>query len=149
MIQAHQEFRSRIGFSRGAARRDLRTMREVTFSACQPFEVAWEMQGQGEFTRRATRILAGGIQGLTNAGFQQQVEAAFGPTGRQRPFLDCADGSKALGLLRPLGGGMPAQAMPGAAPQPPGLALAGLPAGTQAGVADLLRSIAALLSQGA
>jgi hypothetical protein len=146
MIQAHREFRSRIGFSRGSARRDLRTMREVTFSACQPFEVAWEMQGQGEFTRRATRILSGGIQGLTNAGFQQQVEAAFGPTGRQRPFLDCADGAKALGLLRPLGGG---QATAGAVPQPPGLTLAGLPAGTQAGVADLLRSIAALLSQGA
>ncbi|HEV7509841.1 MAG TPA: caspase family protein [Thermoanaerobaculia bacterium] len=146
MVEAHRDFRGRLGFSRGLKRGQSLAMREITFSACQPFEVAWEMQGQGEFTRRATRILSAGIQGLTNADFQQRVEAAFGPDGRQHPFLDCASGAKTRGLLLQIGGAA-AETPPGAGPQGLGFPVAaGLPASSQEGVANLLRSIATLLS---
>lgn len=64
-------------------------MREVTFAACRSKEVAWESEGQGEFTRRAHEVLARGTNGLTNAGFLEAVLQAFGPNARQQPQLDC------------------------------------------------------------
>lgn len=105
LAQAHADFRKQRGLSRsGTGARQEEQLREVTFSACQSFQVAMESQGQGEFTRRATRILGAGIEGLTHVAFQQRVEAAFEPGG-QRPFLHCADDAKTRGLLQPLTGG--------------------------------------------
>ena len=98
---AHLQFRGRLGLSR-APHRVEEEMREVTFSACQPHEVAFEVQGQGEFTRRATAALAAGVQGLTHAAFQQRVESAFGPTPRQHPHLHCAPSAEARQLLQTL-----------------------------------------------
>ena len=77
----------RFGFG-GAAQRA--SMREVCFAACQSHEVAWEVQGQGEFTRRAHEVLAArGARGLSNFAFQEAVLRAFGPKARQTPLLDC------------------------------------------------------------
>jgi hypothetical protein len=99
--EAHARFREGLGGSRSATRQESQ-MREVTFSACQPFEVAWEVQGQGEFTRHATRILSSGIQGVSHSDFQRRVEEAFGPAGRQRPFLHCPPGTETRPLLQAL-----------------------------------------------
>lgn len=138
--QAHAEFRKRLGGSRAAGTREQVQMREVTFSACQPFEVAWEAQGQGEFTGKATRILRSGMPGLTHREFQRRVEEAFGPAGRQRPYLHCAPGAESRALLQALtGGGVDSGGGRGGAFQP------GAAAGQQAAVADVLRSIADLL----
>ena len=92
---AHRRFRGggrssggQRGFGPRAAAA-VAAMREVTFSACQSHEVAWEVEGQGEYTRRAHEVLRAGTAGLTNAGFYEAVLRAFGPNARQRPHLDC------------------------------------------------------------
>jgi caspase domain-containing protein/N-acetylmuramoyl-L-alanine amidase-like protein len=90
LLEAHRRFRSgQRGFAGSRAARGGEGMREVTFAACQPEEVAWEMNGQGEFTRRAHEVMRGGTASLTNAGFYEAVMLAFGANPRQRPFLDC------------------------------------------------------------
>ncbi|HET9211738.1 MAG TPA: caspase family protein [Thermoanaerobaculia bacterium] len=145
MEQAHAAFRSKRGL-RGTGSRSVEQMREVTFSACQSFQVAMESQGQGEFTRRATRILSAGIQGMTHEAFQQRVEAAFEPGG-QKPFLHCVDGVRRSGLLQPfsgaLGGGRSLNGGGDASRQGPVV-----PCSNDA-MADLLRSLARMVAPGA
>jgi hypothetical protein len=102
----------------------------VTFTACEPTELAWEKDGRGEFTLRATRLLAAGTAGWTNAELQRQVTAAFGAERRQTPTLDCSPAAQGYPLLQPL----PAQA-----------ATVPIDARTAAG---LLRSLAAALEGG-
>ncbi|MBF0295455.1 MAG: caspase family protein [Magnetococcales bacterium] len=63
----------------------------VVFSACRSDEVALESNGQGDFTLRATRILQGGGDKFTNKALEKRIEAAFGPTPRQHPTLDCPE----------------------------------------------------------
>ena len=93
--QAHRDFRAaagRAGATRGfgASPGQGRPMREITFGACQSHEVAWEVQGQGEFTRRAHDVLAAQHAGvLSNVGFYEAVVRAFGSKARQTPHLDC------------------------------------------------------------
>ena len=92
--QAHREFRASAGraaASRGFGSKPAQgSMREVTFGACQSHEVAWEVQGQGEFTRRAHDVLAANVaNGLSNVGFYESVVRAFGSKARQTPHLDC------------------------------------------------------------
>jgi hypothetical protein len=77
-------------------------MREVVFSACRSVEVAWESNGQGDFTRLATKLLAAGADGMSHLDFQRAVTRAFGATPRQHPVLDCAPSRRAAALL---GGG--------------------------------------------
>jgi hypothetical protein len=75
-------------------------MLEVSFAACQAREVAWENEGQGDFTRRATKILRelrGGRR--TNAQFHQEVLDAFGPGRVQTPDLNCTDALRGAWLL--------------------------------------------------
>lgn len=82
--QAHRSWRSAQGPS-AAVRRALPA--EVAFAACQDHEVAWESAGHGEFTLRATRVLAAAGGRLSPRQLQQQVVAAFGPAPRQQPRL--------------------------------------------------------------
>jgi hypothetical protein len=87
---AHRSFRA--GEPRASGRAGSRNgspMREVTFSACLVHEVALEVDGQGEFTRRAHEVIRKGVAGLTNGSFQDAVLQAFGPGARQQPQLDC------------------------------------------------------------
>ena len=101
-VAAVQEYQSRFGAaSRGNVFGGQELMREVAFAACLPQEVAWEVNGQGEFTRLATTLLAKGM-GMTNDQFQTAVTQAFGATPRQHPGLDCAPAAKTRGLLQPL-----------------------------------------------
>jgi hypothetical protein len=77
-------------------------MREVVFSACESYEVAYESNGQGDFTRNAVAILQRGIQGLNHDAFIQQVKDAFGQAPRQHPILDCAPSRLGAAILQPL-----------------------------------------------
>jgi len=78
-------------------------MRDIKFSACRDDEVAWEIGQSGEFTERAMRIFAAGVQGMSNGEFLNRVLRDFGAGARQRPMLDCAEGVDVLPLLQPLG----------------------------------------------
>ncbi len=101
---AHRRYRAGAPQGRTVPRGPAR-MREVVFAACLSSEKAWESRGQGEFTVRATGILArmgGAMAGLTNADFARLVTQEFGPSPRQQPRLYGNDQAPALGLLAPL-----------------------------------------------
>jgi hypothetical protein len=100
MVQAHKEVR---GAEEPASRpRRAGVPEVVTFTACQPTELAWEKDGRGEFTLRATRLLAAGTAGWSNAEFQRQLTAAFGAERRQTPTLDCSPAAQGYALLQPV-----------------------------------------------
>jgi hypothetical protein len=136
MEAAHRRFRERLGGTRAAPPRTAEAMRQVVFSACRDHEVAFETAGHGDFTLRATRVLAGGIGGLTHEAFQERVHAAFGEGARQHPELDCAPAARSRLLL----------ATAGAAPGADGRAPAAAPAASLAAVADALRAVATALA---
>jgi len=104
MIAAHRQYRQRIGDdrkqSRSLTKRTPEAMREVVFSACQSTEVAWESNGHGEFTLRATSVLQAGLDGLSHEAYLQRILAAFGANPRQRPLVDCAPTRLGGGLLQ-------------------------------------------------
>ena len=98
--RAHKAFRASLGTP--AVERSAEGMAWVNFSACQPHEVAFEQDGHGDFTRYATRVLEAGRGKLTHESFQIKVVEAFGPTPRQRPYLDCTAAARQQGLLAPV-----------------------------------------------
>jgi len=110
IAEAHKRFRlqhrsaPRAPGSGGAQR-----MRDVKFSACMDHQVALESGGNGDFTRRALKVLAAGIQGLSHDEFLRRVLAEFGSGAAQDPMLDCADGARQDMLLQPLAGKRPPQ----------------------------------------
>ena len=115
IVDAHVRFRQQLPSNpRAIGTGGQSLMRDVKFAACLDSEVAWESEGHGEFTLRATRILAAGINGLTNDQFLQRVTADFGVRTRQHPLLDCAPGVDSRPLLQPLA------AASGGAATPPG-----------------------------
>ena len=102
-IAAVQQYQNRFGAtSRGNVLGGAELTRAVAFAACLPQEVALEVNGQGDFTRLATGVLANGLGGMTNEQFQIAVTQAFGSTPRQHPNLDCAAAAKTRGLLQQL-----------------------------------------------
>lgn len=102
MQKAHAAFRVRLPVGRGKRRTSPEEMKNVAFSACLPHESAWESNGHGDFTVRATRILRDGIANVSNDEFGRRIEAAFGAGARQRPLLDCSSSARQRGLLAPL-----------------------------------------------
>jgi hypothetical protein len=136
MIAAHRRYREHLGPQARSAPRPLELMREVVFSACLSGEVAYENGGHGDFTLRATGVLAGGIAGLSHADFQRRVTEAFGPTPAQHPYLECAPPARGRGLLQPVGDRAAVT----------GRAVGAAGAATPAGVADELRALAERLA---
>ena len=106
MVEAHRRFRYGRGGRTQSRSRAPGEMRNVAFSACRSSEVAWESDGQGDFTKRATALLRNVTQknatGLSNKDFAEQVLSAFGSRPRQHPELDCAPEYEVLGLLQPV-----------------------------------------------
>lgn len=103
IAEAHQRFRRQsrdttLAISSGGPQ----GMRDVKFSACLDHQVALESGGNGDFTRRATKVLAAGIQGMSNEEFLRRVLAEFGSAARQAPMLDCADAARQGALIQPL-----------------------------------------------
>jgi hypothetical protein len=101
---AHRDFRSKLASRALPSGRTPDQMKEVLFSACLDSEVAYESNGHGEFTLRATQILGGGVTDMTNEEFQKNVTAAFGSSPRQHPDLDCATTSLSRGILSSFAG---------------------------------------------
>lgn len=108
---AHRRFRAALPETRKALRGPSR-MREVVFSACLSSEVAWESQGQGEFTVRATRVLPRVAGKVTNAEFARLVAHEFGQSPRQQPRLYSSEQAAELTLLAPIQDQALAPAMP-------------------------------------
>ena len=106
-MRAHERFREHTNSTRSlpVGSRvvvDRNALRWVNFSACDATEVAFENNGNGDFTRLATPLLSGAVSHMTHRDFQKAVIAAFGEKRRQTPQLDCADASEATPLLQPL-----------------------------------------------
>ncbi len=59
--------------------------RGVFFGACQPDEVAWESDGQGDFTRIAVPLLAQALAGASNEQYLDRVLAGLGAQRKQTP----------------------------------------------------------------
>ncbi|MEO7160950.1 MAG: caspase family protein [Polaromonas sp.] len=134
IAEAHQRFRMQFRTaSRAVGGGGAQRMRDVKFSACLDHQVALESSGSGDFTRRATKVLAAGIEGMSNDEFLRRVVSEFGSGARQDPMLDCADDARAGAFLQP-----PAAAG-SRAPQTRGAALA-----SRQGDAVLLQAVNAL-----
>lgn len=103
MIEAHRRYRESLGASRSVGKRELESMREVVFSACQSLEVAWESAGHGEFTLHATNLLKTEASALSHDAFIEQVITAFGAKPRQNPLLECATAARSRLLLETIG----------------------------------------------
>ncbi len=151
MIAAHEAFRARIAGSAGrtarafSASRGPAGMREVVFSACRRDEVAFENDGQGDFTRRAIPLLDRSLRG-TNADFRRAVIAAFGPAPSQHPLLDCSPASETQSFLG--GSATPARGMASAVTPSFTESLGVVPGAANAPLARLLRDIADLIDHG-
>jgi hypothetical protein len=78
---------------------DRTALKWITFSACDPTELAYESQGNGAFTRETVKLLQRGADGLTNGDAQRRIVDAFGPKRAQTPQLDCAPGAEGLFVL--------------------------------------------------
>lgn len=104
MMAQFEERRAAGGATRAApGERGPARMKEITFSACRAEQVAYESDGQGDFTRHAVGVLGSADIGrLTNVGFLARVYRAFGADPRQEPTLDCAPAHRTHGLLHPL-----------------------------------------------
>ncbi|HWC03068.1 MAG TPA: caspase family protein [Methylomirabilota bacterium] len=106
MIDAHRAFRKGRPVGRGRSGRRalggvLPDMREMVFTACRADQVAFESDGQGDFTRLVTELLSDRVPDESYAEFHARILRAFGSGARQEPQLNCADASRALRLLRP------------------------------------------------
>ncbi len=98
LLRNHERFRA--GLSHRSGRRALESAgREVLYAACLPSEVAYESEGQGDFTRIATRLLPSALERISNERFQQQLSEAFGSGARQHPDLTCRPGSRSALFL--------------------------------------------------
>ncbi len=90
MMQAYQ---SKVAARRArGSRAPVRgEQRDVLFSACRSDELAYESNGQGDFSLRMTRLVASGnLRGLSNRDVVERILAAFGQSPRQTPQLHCA-----------------------------------------------------------
>jgi hypothetical protein len=102
--EAHRQFRAQTRSpavpATGSGGRQ--RMRDVKFSACLDHQVALESAGSGDFTLRATKVLARGIDAMSHEQFLGGVLAEFGSGARQAPMLDCTDEARSRPLLQPL-----------------------------------------------
>jgi hypothetical protein len=90
LYKAYIEFRRSFGKLNFTPRRARGLTRNASFAACLDRELAWESNGQGDFTRIAVPLLQQLGQGITNAEFARRVEGGFSSNTRQHPRLDAA-----------------------------------------------------------
>jgi len=106
IAEAHKRFRMQFRVaSRSVSTGGAQRMRDIKFSACMDHQVALESAGSGDFTRRATKVLAVGITGISNDEFLRRVLAEFGRGAHQDPILDCGDAARGGAFLQPLATG--------------------------------------------
>jgi caspase domain-containing protein len=102
---AREEEGGARGLKRSRTRAAIQQTNEVLFTACLSTEVAWESNGQGEFTVRATRLLEERGPAVTNEEFINGIIRAFGPNPRQTPTIACAAALRGKALFAPQGDG--------------------------------------------
>jgi len=74
--------------ARALSRGDVSLPRVIHYAACQDHELAWESDGQGDFTGVAVPALAAAVHSrLTNEQFATQIAAAVGGKQRQHAQL--------------------------------------------------------------
>lgn len=125
--------------------------REVLFAACESHELAWETNGQGDFTRTVAPLLAEHIGKVSNRAFFEKIAATFDAHRQTPSFTALDEHSEALLLSR--GGKADERTDDGgvseAGPDGPAAVLSGLaaPSGSRkdAAVAQILRGLADLI----
>ena len=80
--------------------------KEVLFSACRDIELAYETDGQGDFTRRAVELLSSSMGRISNVEFLERVLASFGSQARQTPQIECDVTERSKYLLGGNNGGV-------------------------------------------
>lgn len=112
--QAYRTFAKARGRSRTAGARSRAAASaggDVLFSACLSTEVAWESNGHGEFSLRATDLLSRNAYKVSNREFIDQVVRAFGARPRQTPNLSALSPASTT-LLAPITNAQPPIAPP-------------------------------------
>lgn len=97
MAEAHRKFRKALGTQRAGD--PLGDMAEVVFTACRSDQVAYESDGQGDFTRIALDIFEDGLPDESNDAFHQRILRGFGDDARQQPQLNSSDAARTRRLL--------------------------------------------------
>jgi len=82
-------YQKKIARMRGARSTVSGIQKEVLFSACRSSELAYEKNGQGDFTRIATQVLSNRVGSLSNVDFLESVIQKFGNDRAQTPEIDC------------------------------------------------------------
>jgi hypothetical protein len=100
MIEAHRAFRS--GMRAPPVADSLSDMNEVVFTACRSDQVAYESDGQGDFTRIALELFADGMPDESNDAFYQRILRGFGEDARQQPQLNSSSAARMRRLLASL-----------------------------------------------
>lgn len=95
-IQRYRQARSGLHIRR---REGGRSKQEILFSACRASEIAFERDGQGDFTRHATSVLESAGDTLTNVAFLERILASFGRSPQQHPELTCVTKLRAAGIF--------------------------------------------------
>jgi hypothetical protein len=107
LVQAHLEFRRGRRSRRATGLTP--SVRTTLFSASLDHEVAYETDGQGDFTRRALQALGDRDERMTNDDFLRRVLVAFGHQRRQTPNIDRPDIVGQLPFLMPVGPDAPSR----------------------------------------
>jgi len=84
-----EAFQRRLGEVHQRSSRVATLRKEVLFSACRDIELAFETDGQGDFTRIAVDLLSNSVGRISNVEFLERVVASFGSQTRQTPQIDC------------------------------------------------------------
>jgi hypothetical protein len=118
-IEGFNKFAQRRGLSLTASSAARGDQRDVTFAACRREESAFENNGQGDFTGRATALLRGSLSNVSNRDFYTKITGAFSNNARQHPQLLGGAGLFGLPFLEPLDGrSADATPQPNAQPAP-------------------------------
>jgi Caspase domain len=98
--ERHKEFRRSAAVPNSCATGGrATTAQDVLFSAALDRQVAYETDGQGDFTRHALDVLSSGAPLATNGDFIDAVLARFGESARQTPQLDRAESFRSRPFL--------------------------------------------------
>ena len=100
MVEAHRRFRKALAPAPVAD--GLSDMTEVVFTACRSDQVAYESDGQGDFTRIALELFEEGLPDESNDAFYQRILRGFGEDARQQPQLNSSATARLRGLLASL-----------------------------------------------
>lgn len=100
MISVHLQNQSDRPNARSISHRSKESQTEISFAACLSHQLAWESNGQGNFTRNALTVLQQhGIGDLSHEQFLKKVRDAFPANARQDPLLSCSDQNRQQTLL--------------------------------------------------